>query len=117
MMKVATMMARFTSYVNAVLDRADRMPWLPLAAGFTLGGGIRFVLIHPHPWGWAILGAGLVLAAVKPLGTSLRNKYRLREAKRLLAEAHEGNLFSMLAALGKLDQVEHSLGIRREADR
>ena len=107
-------MARLIGCVNAVLDRADRMPGLPLVAGFTLGGGIRFVLIHPHPWGWAMLGTGILLGAIKPLGTSLRNKYRLREAKRLLAEARKGDVFSMLEAEWKLGQVEHSLGMRRK---
>ena len=100
--------------MHTVLDRADRMPWLPLVAGFTLGGGIRFALIHPHPWGWAMLGTGILLGAIKPLGTSLRNKYRLREAKRLLAEARKGDVFSMLEAEWKLGQVEHSLGMRRK---
>lgn len=108
-------MARLVARVNTVLDRADRMPWLPLAAGFTFGAGIRWVLVQPRPWGWAFLGAGLLLGAIRPLGTSLRNRHRLREAGRLLGEARDGNLSAMLGAMGKIDQVERSLGVR-EAD-
>jgi hypothetical protein len=105
---------RLMACVNTVLDRADRIPGFVVAASLTLGVGIRFALLHSHAWGWAILGPGILLVAIKPFGTHLRNKWRLREAGRLLAEAREGNLTSMLGAMGKIDQVERSLGIHRE---
>ena len=102
-------MARLVSYMHTVLDRADRMPWLPLIGGLSLGAGIGQVA-QGRTWGWVLIGAGLLFGAIRPLGTSLRNRYRIREAKRLLGEAREGNVFSMLAAMGKIDQVEGSLG-------
>ena len=109
-------MVRFVAYVNTVLDRAERMPWLPVIAGLSFGSGIRWVLLQPHPWGWVLLGCGLLFGAIRPLGTTLRNRHRLREAKRLLAEAREGNLLSMLGAMGKLNQVERSPGMKRRDD-
>ena len=105
-------MARLVAYANTVLDRADRMPWLPPVAGLSLGAGIGQVVLG-RSWGWALLAAGLLFGAIRPLGTSLRNRRRLSEAKKLLRAAREGDSFSMLAAEVMLDQVERSLGMRR----
>ena len=78
-------MARLAACVNAVLDRSESMGrWFPALAGALLGGGIDAVARQGEPWGWVPLGAGLLLAAVRPAGTTLRARRRIAGARAFL---------------------------------
>jgi hypothetical protein len=72
------------AYANQVLDRAEQQPWIIPAGAVSLGFGLGYS-IRGAWWGWPLLAAGLILAAVRPLGTDLRRRARLRQIRQDLA--------------------------------
>jgi len=100
-------------YLNTVLDRAERLGWwVPVVAGLSTGTGTGQVLQH-QAWAWGLLAAGLVLMAIRPAGTAIRARYRIRRAKRLLDAAKAGDLGAYLDLGMVVDDLERSAGIRK----
>lgn len=72
------------SWVNRVLDRAERMRGFPLVAGAAIGTGVSWGLAGWW-WAWLILAAGVILSLIRPVGTSLRPWLMIRRARRMVA--------------------------------
>lgn len=65
--------------MNSILDWAgQRGNWWPLLAGFL----VPFAVIAGtgHLWFWLPAGTGLIMTAIRPAGTSLRHRQRVRQA-------------------------------------
>jgi hypothetical protein len=104
------------TFVNAVLDRAERMPWLPIAGGLSFGSGLAAVTLHPHVWGWPLLAAGLLFVLIKPAGTQYRALRRIQRCRDLFEQAKGGDVMAHLEAITLLEQAERSAGIRTRSE-
>lgn len=56
-----------------------------MVAGFAVGDGIG-QLIQGKWYGWLLLVPGLILTAIRPLGTGLRRNFLIRQARQALKE-------------------------------
>lgn len=75
-----------TSWVNRVLDRAERPRLFPAYGGAAIGVGVAWA-VAGFWWAWPVLAVGVVLTLIRPVGTSVRRRVLIRQARRTVARS------------------------------
>lgn len=73
---------------DRVLNWAENRTMYVPVAGFTTGSGI-VQLTESHWYGWLLLATGLILTAIRPVGTGLRRHVLNRQMRQALDEARK----------------------------
>ncbi len=100
-----------TVIVNKILDRAERLWWMPLLAGILIGSGIGLTLnwIYYGPAWLLPLAAGFAVMLIRPLGTDVRRRHRIRQARRGLRTIKKRQAASRAAIERRLNELERRI--------